>query len=396
MTKYAHVQGFVQPGFGAIAEAFERNFTDHRELGAGFALYVDGEEVVDIWGGIADRASGRPWEDATLQLVFSTTKGATAICIAQLVERGALSYDDLVERHWPALVAARGTGLTVGQLLSHQAGLIAFDRKLSFEDVCAGTPVVEALEVQAPFWPPGTAHGYHALTYGWLAGELLRRIDGRPIGTFFADEVAKPLGLEFWIGLPDLEEQRVSRIQLGPAPTDPGEIAMMRQRMAREANGYRALTLDGIIRMSPINHFNSRELHASEMAAVSGITNAGSLARMYAATIGEVDGVRLFGNDTLAQARAERANGPDLTLLRPTRFGAGFWLHEPSTPMIQDGSFGHPGAGGSLGYANPELGIGYGYVMNQMGGGLTGDPRTLNLNNAVLASLKVPPARGRF
>ncbi len=388
MTKYAHVRGFVQPGFGAVAEAFERNFTDHHELGAGFSLYADGEAVVDIWGGIADRASGQPWDDSTLQLVFSCTKGATAICIAQLVERGALSYDDLVEQHWPTLTAAQGTRLTVGQLLSHQAGLIAFDRQLTFEDVCAVAPVVEALEVQTPIWTPGTDHGYHALTYGWLAGELLRRIDGRTIGTFFADEVAEPLGLEFWIGLPEAEESRVATLQLAPAPTDPAEIAMTKQSMARGTNGYRAVSLDGTIRMTPVNHFNTRELHATEMAAANGITNARSLARMYAATFGEIDGFRLFGDDTLAQVRAERASGPDLTLIKPTRFGAGFWLHNVSTPMLQDGSFGHPGAGGSLGYANPELGIGYGYVMNQMGGGLTGDPRTIGLNNAVRAALR--------
>ena len=388
MTKYAHVLGLVQPGCGVIAEAFERNFTDHHELGAGFSLYVDGEQVVDIWGGTADRASGRPWDGSTLQLVFSTTKGAAAICVAQLVESGALSYDDLVEQHWPTLVAAQSTGLTVGQLLSHQAGLIAFDRRLSFDEVCAVTPVVEALEVQTPFWTPGADHGYHALTYGWLAGELLRRIDGRSIGTFFAEEVAGPLGLDFWIGLPEQEESRVSTLQLAPAPTDPAEIAMIQQSMGRGTHGYRALSLDGTIRMAPVNHFNARELHATEMAAANGITNAGSLARMYAATIGAVDGIRLFGDDTLAMARAERVSGPDLTLIKPTRFGAGFWLHNVSTPMIQDGSFGHAGAGGSLGFANPELGIGYGYVMNQMGGGLTGDPRTNNLNNAVLASLK--------
>lgn len=388
MTKYAHVQGCVQPGFGAVAEAFERNFSDHNELGAGFALYVGGEQVVDIWGGVADRANGRAWDDTTLQLVFSTTKGAGAICVARLVEAGSLSYDDLVEQHWPSLVAAQGTGLTVGQLLSHQAGLISVDRRLSFEDVCAVEPVVRALEVQTPFWTPGTAHGYHALTYGWLAGELVRRVDGRSIGRFFAEEVVAPLGLDFWIGLPAREEARVSTLEIAPPFTDPDEIAMMEQVMARGSSGYRALSLDGSIRMAPVNHFNTRELHATEMPGANGITNARSLARMYAATIGTVDGVRLIDADTLELARAERSSGPDLTLIKPTRFGAGFWLHDHSTPMIQDGSFGHPGAGGSLGYANPELGIGYGYVMNQMGGGLAGDPRTINLNQAVVASLK--------
>lgn len=385
--KYAHVQGFVEPGFGKVAEAFERNFTEHDELGAGFALYAGGRQVVDIWGGVADKASARAWDIDTLQLVFSTTKGATAICVAKLVGEGRLSYDDKVAQHWPEFAAEGKEGITVGELLSHQAGLIAYDRTLTFDDVMAVTPVVEALAAQRPLWEPGTAHGYHALTYGWLAGEVVRRVDGRSLGRYFADEIAAPLGLEFWIGLPESEEHRVTTIEIAPPPTDPAEIELLRRMYARGANAYRALSLDGVIRMMPENHFNTRALHASEMPGANGITTARSLARMYAACVGEVDGVRLLSDETVDAARAERVQGDDLTLLRNTRFGAGFWLHEGRTPMIQEGSFGHPGAGGSLGYANPELGIGYGYVMNQMAGGLTGDPRTIALNDAVLASL---------
>ena len=387
MTKYAHVQGFVEPGFGKVAEAFERNFAEHGELGAGFALYADGRQVVDIWGGVADKASGRAWDIDTLQLVFSTTKGATAICVAKLVGEGRLSYDDKVAQHWPEFADEGKEGITVGELLSHQAGLIAYDRELTFDDVMAVTPVVEALAAQRPLWEPGTAHGYHALTYGWLAGEVVRRVDGRSLGRYFAEEVAAPLGLEFWIGLPESEEHRVTTLEIAPPPTDPAEIELMQRMYARGANAYRALSLDGTIRMMPENHFNTRALHATEMPGANGITNARSLARMYAACIGEVEGVRLLADETVDAARAERVRGDDQTLLRTTRFGAGFWLHEARTPMIQDGSFGHPGAGGSLGYANPELGIGYGYVMNQMTGGLTGDPRTVALNDAVLASL---------
>ena len=387
MTKYAHVQGFVEPGFGKVAEAFERNFAEHGELGAGFSLYADGRQVVDIWGGVADKATGRVWDAGTLQLVFSTTKGATAICVAKLVDEGRLSYDDKVAQHWPEFAAEGKEGITVGQLLSHQAGLLAYDRTLTFDEVMAVTPVVEALAAQRPLWEPGTAHGYHALTYGWLAGEVVRRVDGRTLGRYFAEEIAAPLGLEFWIGLPESEEPRVSTLELAPLPTDPVELERMQQMYARGANGYRALSLDGVIRTTPENHFNTRALHASEMPGANGITTARSLARLYAACIGSIDGTRLLSSEAVDAARTERVQGDDLTLLKNTRFGAGFWLHEEGTPMIQDGSFGHPGAGGSLGYANPELGIGYGYVMNQMAGGLTGDPRTIALNDAVLASL---------
>ena len=388
ITRDIQVHGHADEGFGKVADAFAENFRVAGELGAAFCLYVDGRQRVDLWGGVANQQTGEPWTDRTLQLVFSTTKGATAICVAKLVESGALSYDDTVAQHWPEF-AAHGKGdITVGQMMSHQAGLIGVDAPISFDEIMAVTPVVESLQEQTPMWEPGTAHGYHAITYGWLAGELVRRVDGRRIGQFFADEVAAPLGLEFWIGLPESEEPRVSRLEAFPTPTDPALLALANLVIGPGTNGYRALFLDGRIDFTePDNDYNTRAVHATEMPGANGITNASSLARMYAATIGEVDGVRLLNADTMEAARTERVNGPDLTLIAPTRFAAGFWLHNMLSPMIQEGSFGHPGAGGSLGYANPELGIGYGYVMNQMGGGIAGDPRTIGLNTAVLASL---------
>ncbi len=388
-TAEIHIHGHADEGFGKVADAFAENFRASDELGAAFCLYVDGRKRVDLWGGVANQQTGEPWTDRTLQLVFSTTKGAAAICVAKLVESGKLGYDDTVAQHWPEF-AANGKGdITVGQMMSHQAGLIGVDAPISFDEIMAVTPVVEALQEQTPMWKPGTAHGYHAITYGWLAGELVRRVDGRRIGQFFADEVAAPLGLEFWIGLPESEESRVSRLETFPPPADPQLRAMLEMFMGPGTNAHRALTLDGRIDgFSGVDTpFNTRAVHATEMPGANGITNAASLARMYAATIGEVDGVRLLDADTMEAARTERVNGPDLTLIVPTRIAAGFWLHSMLSPMIQEGSFGHAGAGGSLGYANPELGIGYGYVMNQMGGGIAGDPRTIGLNEAVLASL---------
>lgn len=381
------IHGEVDEGFGAVADAFAANFEHRGELGAAFCLYADGVKRADLWGGIADKSTRREWSEDTLQLVFSSTKGAVATCIARLVERGALSYGDAVAEHWPEFAVNGKDEITVEQLLSHQAGLIAVDERLSFDEIMAVTPIVDALERQRPLWEPGAGHGYHAITYGWLAAELLRRVDGRRIGQFFREEIAEPLGLDFWIGLPEEHEHRVSRIEIAAPPTDPAEIEMMMALMGPGTNGYRAMSLDGVISTAGDNHFNSRALHATEMPGANGITTARSLARMYAATIGEVDGIRLLAPETVEAARAERVSGPDLTLVQATRFGAGFWLHNPATPMIQDGSFGHPGAGGSLGYANPELGIGYGYVMNQMAANVAGDPRAMALNEAVVASL---------
>ena len=381
------IEGQVDDGFGAVADAFRANFDERDELGAAFALYVDGDKKVDLWGGTANVQTGATWADDTLQLVFSTTKGLTATAIAMLVQAGKLRYDDPVSRHWPEFAAAGKGDVTVDQVMSHQAGLIAIDDPIDFDQIMAVTPVIESLQAQTPMWEPGTDHGYHAITYGWLAGEILARVDGRRIGEFVQDEIAGPLGIDFWIGLPESEEERVARLETTPLPNDPVLLEHLGKLYARGANGYRALALDGRISTAGDNHFNSRAVHATEMPGANGITNARSLARLYAATIGEVDGVRLLDTESMNAARTQRVSGDDTTLLTPSRFGAGFWLHNAGAPMIQDGSFGHPGAGGSLGYANPELGIGYGYVMNRMGNNLTGDPRNIALSDAVRTCL---------
>jgi CubicO group peptidase (beta-lactamase class C family) len=381
------IKGTVADGFGAVADAFERNFSEMGELGAAFSLYVDGEVKADLWAGVADKRTGRPWEQDTLQLVFSTTKGAAAICVARLVESGVISYDDAVAQYWPEF-AENGKGeVTIAQMMSHQAGLPYATAELSFDDLMAVTPVVEALAAQAPLWEPGTRHGYHAATYGWLAGELVRRVDGRSLGTYFADEIAGPLGLDFWIGLPESEEPRVSRLEQAPPPTDPEAFALMMKMAGPGTMGFNALLMSGVLMAGPADPFNTRVVHATEMPAANGITTARSLARMYAATVADVDGVRLLDASTVQAASSEAVNGPDACLVLPTRFGMGFMLDGEFAPMLSESSFGHAGAGGSLGYADPDAKVGYGYVMNQMTGGIAGDQRTILLNDAVRACL---------
>ena len=386
------IQGEVKTGFEKVGDAFAANFEHNGEVGAAFSLYVRGEKVVDVWGGVADTSTGGPWTEDTLQLVFSTTKGATAVCAHLLAQRGELDLDAPVADYWPEFKAEGKERIPVRWLLSHRAGLPVVDNPPPAADVLRWYPIVEALAAQRPVWEPGTAHGYHALTYGWLVGEVVRRISGRSLGTFFADEVAAPLGLDFWIGLPDAQEPRVSRLEvLGNSGVTPdvdldkvpeNVRAMLQAFLDPNSLSQRALN----VTKPPLN-WNAPEVHAAEIPAGNGIGTARSLARMYAGLIGEVDGVRLLTPETVANATVEQSNGPDRVLMVPTRFGLGYFLPSAFSPLAGPRSFGHAGAGGSLGFADPDTGIAFGYVMNKMQQNLAGDPRTLGLIEATAKSL---------
>ena len=210
VTAMADIEGWTADGFEGVRDAFAANFTDQAEVGAAFAAYHHGHKVVDLWGGVADPATERPWEEDSVALVFSTTKGATATCAHLLAQSGRLDVEAPVADYWPEFAAAGKESMPVAYLMSHQAGLAWTDAPMTLEQALAWDPVIEALAAEAPKWEPGTAHGYHATTYGWLVGEVVHRIDGRSLGTFFHDEVATPLGLDFWIGLPEEIEPRVA------------------------------------------------------------------------------------------------------------------------------------------------------------------------------------------
>jgi CubicO group peptidase (beta-lactamase class C family) len=369
-----------------VRAAFAENFARHGDIGAACCVYYRGRPVVDLWAGVADAATGRSWTEGTAVITFSATKGATAICANLLVERGALDLDAPIAHYWPEF-AARGKGdIPVRWALCHKAGLAAVDGDLTLEQVIAWDPVVAAIAAQVPNWEPGSAHGYHARSYGWITGELVRRITGRTLGRFFAEEIAAPLGLEFWIGLPAAEEPRVATIVPPVPPTDPAVRELMDKFMGPD-------TLLGRVLSGPSNLFhyddmwNRRALHAAEMPSSNGIATARSIARMYAALLGEVDGGRLLRPETVQRARQIESSGPDAVLLLPTAFGLGFMLPPSLSPSAHAACFGHPGAGGSLGLADPEAGFALGYVMNRMDLGLTGDPRSHGLVAAVYASL---------
>lgn len=367
------VHGLVKAGFEPVREAFVRNFTEHGEVGAACCVYRDGEPVVDIHGGLADAATGRPWQADTLQLVFSATKGVTAACVLRLVERGAIDLDAPVARYWPEFAANGKSAIPVRWLLSHRAGLAAIEGTFTLDQALSWDPVVAALAAQAPLWEPGTKHGYHLRSYGWLLGELVRRVDGRTIGRFLAEEIAGPLGLDLWIGLPEAQEPRVSTI-VPPAPPAPEMQEVMARLFAPDTIAGRAFS-------GPSNLFhyddmwNRRALHAAELPSSNAIGSARSLARLYAALVGAVDGVRLLRAETVAVATTVQSDGGDAVLYLPTRFGLGFMLPPALCPSAPSTAFGHPGAGGSLAFGDPARGIGFAYVMNRMSLATAGDPR---------------------
>jgi len=391
-----NVDGVVEPGFEGVRDAFVRNFAEHDEVGAGFSLHVEGRKVVDIWGGSVDEAGSAPYDEDTLQLVFSTTKGATASCVNLLIQRGLIDLDTPVATYWPEFAQAGKESIPVRWLMGHRAGLVTVDKKLSLEEVLAWDPIVQALEVQEPFWAPGTAQVYCAVTFGWLMGELIRRVDGRGLGQFFADEIAQPLGLEFWIGLPEAQEARVSPM-IGSISPDPAEIPeamreLFAQFMGPESLLGRALNLNGVF---DIPHWNSREVHAAEIGAANGITNARSLSRMYAGLAGQFDDVPesvVFTKEQIDAARATQTSGADKCLMAETTFGLGYMTSSAFAPYGGAGSFGHAGAGGSVGFADPDNDIAVGYVMNKMMMNLSGDPRTRGLIKASYDAVGAPIA----
>ncbi len=384
MTKI-NVDGFVAPGWEPVKAAFEKNFELGEEVGASASVYHRGHKVVDICGGSFDETGERPYDDSTLQLVFSTTKGIVAIAVAMCVERGLIDYDEKVATYWPEF-AAHGKGeATVAQLLSHQCGLIAPDAPVTLADALDWKTITAMMADTKPDWPIGSGHGYHALTYGWLAGELIRRTDGRSPGQFVADEIAGPLGVELWIGLPEEIEPRVSPIigrPLNEDNPDPVMRAMFEMFLGPDTRGGRALFLNGAFGVD--DAFNRRDVHAAEIPAANGISTAGALAKVYAATMAPVDGVRLLGDDIRDQARTvvTPSGEPDLCLVMPTTFGMGFMTHGMFTPYSGPGSFGHSGAGGSNAFAQPERHLAVGYAMNKMAANLAADARAQRITNA--------------
>ncbi|MEU0300136.1 serine hydrolase domain-containing protein [Streptomyces sp. NPDC006175] len=384
------VRGTVAPGFEAVRDAFVRNFEQRGERGAAVALYHHGRKVVDLWAGTRDVDGTEPWAVDTVQIVRSAGKGIAAAVPLLLHQRGQVDLDAPVGTYWPEFKANGKERVLVRHLLAHRAGLAALDRALTPQEAADGTTGAAAVAAQRPQWEPGTDHGYHAQTYSWLVGELVRRVTGRTIGRWVAEEIGRPLGLDFWFGLPADEAHRIGRI--GPVEPPPvegsGALRVRPKRSVVDAYADPAsLTRRAFGAIDPFPDENAPDYRAAELPASNGVATARGLARCYAAMIGQVDGERLFAPATLTLARTEESAGPDRVLVVSTRFGLGYMLHGPAAPLLGPGSFGHPGRGGSLGFADPETGIALGYVTNGLQKGVTADPRAQALVRAVRSAL---------
>jgi len=377
----ADIGGWVEAPFERVLDAFAVNFDERAEVGAAVCVYLDGEPVVDLWGGAADATTGRPWTSDTVVLVYSSTKGVTSVCANRLIEQGTLDPAAPVARYWPEFAANGKAEITVAQLMSHQAGLPLVEGDFTLDECLAWDPMVQALAAQAPIWEPGTQHGYHMRTFGWLVGEVVRRVTGDTIGAYLRDEIAAPLGLDFWIGLPEEIEPRVAR--LVPPEQDLGALL-------KELGGE--LLLASVF-SNPADHFgyndmwNTRALHAAELPSSNGIGDARSLARLYASCIGAVDGVRTLQPATVAAATVEQACGKDAVLMIDSCFGLGFMLGSSFGAANPASAFGHAGAGGSLAFADPDAHLGFGYVMNDLRFDPNGDPRSEGLVRAAYEAI---------
>lgn len=371
-TSTARVDGQVADGFGPVADAFRANFADTDEVGAAVAVYAGGDLVVDLWGGIADPGAQSAWQQDTLSVIFSCSKGIVTLCVYALVQDGLLELDAPVARYWPDFAQNGKGAITVRTALSHQGGLPTVEAKLSFEQVLAWTPVIDALAAQAPRWEPGTGFFYHALTFGWLGGEIIRRVSGQMPGDFLQSRFAGPLGLDTWIGLPADQLNRLAPVIDATPSTDPDVLAEQATFALTEAStiGQRAVSLDGAL-MPPAGSwaaaFNRPALAQAQLPGGNGISTARGLAGLYSAAVHGPD--RFLSADSVSDAVVVRSEGAPLFAGQPgDRWGTGFVVSTADTgPLLGPRSFGHGGAGGKAAFGDDGHDVGFAYLNNWMG-----------------------------
>jgi CubicO group peptidase (beta-lactamase class C family) len=386
VTTTPEIHGHCDARFAGVRQALANNFREHGELGAAVAITLEGRFVVDLWAGWMDESHARPWQRDTLVNVFSVGKGMTALALLMLAERGLVDLNAPVARYWPDF-AARGKGdITVRMLLSHRAGLPAIRHDLPAGAMYDWEQMTSALAAEEPWWDPGRAHGYHVNTFGFLIGEIVRRASAMSVGTFLRREVCGPLDADFHFGTGPKQDVRIADFVFG------GDLRGSGQSEAVSDEAHQFLLRQVYLNppgLSGLGTVNTRAWRAAEIPSTNGHANARAVARIYGALAngGTLDGVRLLQPATIAEATRQAAAGVDVVLRRPSRFGLGFQLTQPERPLGPNArSFGHFGAGGSLGFADPEARLSFGYTMN-LSGPRWQNPRVRSLIDAVYASL---------
>ncbi|MFE3883997.1 serine hydrolase domain-containing protein [Streptomyces lydicus] len=370
-------RGWADEGYGAFADEFARNFTERGELGAAAAVFVGGRKVVDLWGGIADDRTGREWQEDTVLPVMSVAKSVVSFLAHLLAQEGKLDLDTPVADCWPEFARHGKEGITTRMVLAHTAGIPLVERKLTFEELTAWTPVIRALEEQKPLWEPGTAYEYHAQAFGFIVGEVIRRLTGSTPGRYFRAVIGEPLGLRTWIGIPQEEVPRLARLveAAGRAPL-PSDLLPMR-----------AVTMNGALPFPGLDDphgYNSPALLTAELPGAGAVSSARSLAALYAAVATGLDGgPRLLSEGTVTDAVTQMSGGPSFSGFPDlgARWGSGVLLDSAFRRLLGPRSFAHSGAGGQFAFGDDEFGVGFAYTANRMGG--AGDERAERLIGAL-------------
>ena len=383
--------GWCTPGFGGVLDAFRANFDARGEVGASVCVVRGDETLVDLWGGLArlakDDEPAVDWQQDTIGVVYSCTKAATALCLHRLIEQGAIGLDDLVTKIWPAFAAGGKQATTVAMMLCHTAPVPHLREPIRAGGLIDWDYMVGRVAAEDAFWTPGTRQGYHGLTYAWTVGNLVRLVSGKSLGRYFAEEIAGPLGLDFHIGLPEAMENRVAPM-IAPDRAEVNFASRFFQQATREPG-----SLPNLFLFNQGNaDFNSRAVHAAQIGSANGITNARGLAGLYAPLA--AGGKDVVHPDTIARmSRVCAATFDDAVLLQPMRFAQGFMASTDNranggdSVLIGESAFGHVGMGGSIGFADPTAGVGFGYTMNRMGPGILLNPRGQGLIDATYAAL---------
>lgn len=383
MANSVKINGFYDEQFERVKSAFVRNFKSDLEVGASFAATINGKFVIDIWAGYADAAQTRHWEKDTIVNVYSTTKVMTVLCSLMLVDRGLLDLDAPVAKYWPEFAQAGKEKLPVRYLFSHTSGLPGFEEKIPAEALYDWDRIINLLAAQKPWWKPGTKSGYHSLTHGYLLGELIRRITGKTVGTFFREEVAKPLNADFHIGLPKEFDSRVGEL----IPPEMPDLEKIGEQFNLDVT-LAIKTLSNPPLTAELS--KTRAWRGAEIPAANGHGNARSIARILSALAcgGEIDGIRLLSLETIEKSIEEQSYKPDLVLMLPIRFGLGWGLTSKEMPIGPNPrTFYWGGWGGSVAVVDLDAKLSFSYVMNKMNSNLTGDIRTVRLVRALYKAL---------